>query len=664
MTLPTHRRTLRKSVRTSFSATLALAGLFGGVAAHGQQSDPAPTAVKAAPAVPAPVPPPVPKRLNIPASNAYLAGARALEHDDLVGAEKHFAKAVSLDPGNRDYTLSLALAREHRVTDLVQQAANARLHGRADDAETLLAEARGLDPINSVIAQHAPPGASLARPAAFDPEPWRNPTPALEQAAILKPDDTTKTFHIKGDSQAALREVMQAFGLKVAFDESVQHQNLRFDLVDTTYAQAAPILFAMTHVFAVPIDAKTVLLAKDTADNHLRLEHQVEESIFLPGQTVEQMNDLGNVIRNLFDVKQLTLQQTLGSVVLRAPADTVKAINATLADLLDGGSEVLVELKIYSIDTSKTHDIGGQPPQFGAYNVTAAAAQLVSANQSLVDQAIAQGLISASDSIVAQAFKLIASGLVSSTLLSSTIGIIGGTIDPTTGAVSNQFTTTGLTTSSALTFNLALNSSDSRALEDVQARVGDRQTAVFRSGMRYPITTSTYSTPSTSALSGVNVNGQSASSLLSQYLGTSSALTIPQVSYEDLGLTLKATPNVQKSGRVSMHLDLKLEALTGSALNNIPVLASRTLTSDVTVNEGESALLVSTVSKSESSAVTGLPGLTEIPGFQAPTEANVSTRDAGELIMLITPHVVRHRAEQPRRAPHCRRTCPPPTRVD
>ena len=41
--------------------------------------------------------------------------------------------------------------------------------------------------------------------------------------------------------------------------------------------------------------------------------------------------------------------------------------------------------------------------------------------------------------------------------------------------------------------------------------------------------------------------------------------TVPQIQYEDLGITLKATPSVLRSGLVSMHIDLKIEALTGTS---------------------------------------------------------------------------------------------------
>jgi type II secretory pathway component GspD/PulD (secretin) len=101
---------------------------------------------------------------------------------------------------------------------------------------------------------------------------------------------------------------------------------------------------------------------------------------------------------------------------------------------------------------------------------------------------------------------------------------------------------------------------------------------------------------------------------------------------------------VQKSGNISMHLDLKIEALAGTALNDIPVLASRQFVSDITVPDGTTALLASTLSKSESAAISGLPGLGELPGFQTATADKNGETDTSEVVLLITPHVVRRRS--------------------
>jgi Flp pilus assembly secretin CpaC len=331
---------------------------------------------------------------------------------------------------------------------------------------------------------------------------------------------------------------------------------------------------------------------------------------------------------------------------VRASQDILLPLNRTIQGLIESSGEVMIEVKMYEMNTTHTTNIGGAlPTQFTAFNVNQAATSLVNANQSLVQQAIAQGYISATASNLQIALALIGSGLVQSNLASNLIGVFGG------GALQ-----TGISASTNTTFNLGLNSSDTRTLDDVQMRVGDRQAAVVREGTRYPITTSTYTTgisTAASSQSNASINGVSVASLLSQFSGGTST-TIPQVTYEDLGLTLKATPVIQKTGRINMLLDLKIEALAGGSSNGIPVLLSRQFASNLTLADGESALMVSNVSRTESAAMSGIPGLSELPGFQMPTQQDAE-KDTSQLVVIVTPHVVRRRSDQlagPRMAIH------------
>jgi general secretion pathway protein D len=568
------------------------------------------------------------------AEDAYLAGARLVEHHDLTGAEAQFGKAVKLNPANTDYAQALALTHQRHIADLVQQAGKARLLGQTEKAETLLAEARLLDPGSPLISQSTDPG---ELPKVFHPEiePWIHDGPALAGSITLQPGSDAKSFHLRTDQQDILRQVYSAYGINAAFDDSVQRQNLRFDLDDSTYQQAIPILLDVTHLFAVPLDPKSVLIVKDTPENRTRFEHLLQETIYIPGMSNEQMDELSNVIKNVFDVKQVSVDKSSGILALRAPGETLSYINLTLADLIDGGSEVMIELKLYTVDIMNQRNIGSQlPQQVGLYNVESSAQNIVSSNQSLVNQAIAQGLVPAGASNITIALALVASGLVQSTLLSSTIGFFGGGL-----------TTTGVTTNQNPAFNLQLTASDTRALNEIQIRVMDGKPATFRIGERYPITTATYSTGlsgNSAALNGVTINGVSASSLINAAVGT--PVTIPQIQYEDLGLTLKATPIVQKTGAIKMRIDLKMEALTGSSLNNIPVLDSEQFGSDITVNDGDTALLVSSVSRSAVGSLNGLPGIGELPGFQTFTADKTTTTDSSDLLLLITPHVTRRRS--------------------
>jgi len=573
------------------------------------------------------------------AADAYVAGARLLERNDLAGAETDFRKALNLDPANADYTRALTIVREHRLSTLVQQAGQARIRGDRDRADALLAQARTLDPQNAIVAQHLAPAATpgFVSEIAGQPVPWLSKAPTIAQPVTLIPAPGKRSFHIHADVRSVLRQVLANYDLRATFDDSVPSTQIRFDLEDATYAQAVPFLLRMAGVFAVPLDPNSLLVAKDTTENRQRLDRQVQETIYVPGSTPEQMSELGNLVRSVFDIRSATVQNNAGSLVLRAPADTLNALNLTLADLVDGSPQVMLDVRLYEIDKTRTRDIGPQlPQQFGVYNVASAAQGLVTSNQILVNQAIAQGVIPANATNLQIALYLIASGLVQSSLLTNTLGFFG-----------NGLTLTGVTAVGATSFNLALNSSDTRILDDLEIRVGERQTGTIRVGTRYPIATGTYtigSPVSSASLAGITVNGVSASSLLNQYLGSANTTTIPQIQFEDLGLTLKATPVVQKSGRIAMHLDLKIEALTGEAQNNIPVLSNRQFVSDITVGDSETALMISTLSKTESLAVSGLPGLGELPGFQTATAERVATRDTSELVLLITPHVVRRRS--------------------
>lgn len=573
------------------------------------------------------------------ADDDYLEGARLLDRGELATAEKAFLKAAGIIPTKPEYVQAATLAREHRVTELVQQAGRARLLGHPQQADTLLAQASRLDPENNIVSQHrstaSEPQSRLETQLrdrgtnAFERRPDR-----LAGPIVLSASTEGKDLHLRGTTQQVIQQAFSLYGIRTVMDDSLQSQPMRVELEKIGYERASDIVLSMAHAFAVPLDQHTIIIAKDTPQNRQRLEPQLEETIYVPGFTSAQMKELGTVVQNVFDVKKASIQSNGGRIAVRAPGNTISAINQTLTDLVDGGAEVVLDINLYSVDRTRRRNIGVQlPQQIGVYNAESAAHDIVSANQSLVNQAISQGLVPADANDITIALALISSGLVQSSLLANTIGFFGGGL-----------TLSGVTTNAPTTFNLALNSSDTRVLDTIKLRLGDRETGTFRSGTRYPIITSTYSSGITGlpgSLAGATINGVSAQSLISK----ATSVTIPQIQFEDLGLTMKATPTVQKSGQVSMQLDLKIEALGNSSLNNIPVLANRQFVSTITVKDGESTLLASSLSRSESAAISGLPGLGELPGFQTATANKISERDTSELVLLITPHIVRHRKD-------------------
>ena len=597
------------------------------------------------------------------AEDAYLAGAKKLEHDDLTAAESDFKRALKLDPANTNYALAISVARQHRLTELVRQATRARQQGDQGKAETLLAEARAIDPENPIVIEHSgpffvgsastPQPSGAARQAPTNAETGNSANAALvdrakliagaeaDESSIVQapplagaihvtPAEGVKSFHLRGFSADVLREVAAAYGINAAVDDSVDRKNVRFDLENVTYQKAMDVLLTMTHAFAVPVDETGIVIAKDDTANRGNLERQLQETIQVPGYSTTEITDLVNVAKTIFNVKQIDASQ--GNIVVRAPEDVLDPLNRTLQDLISASGEVLIEVRLYDIETTKMVNVGGNvPTQFSVFNVDETASQIVNANQTIVQQAIAQGLVPPGTSNLEIALALINLGLVKSSLASNLIGVIGGGVFQT-----------GISASTSTTFNLGLNSTDSKQLDDLQQRVGNHQPATFREGTKYPIVSSTYTTGLSTAGSSLpsgTINGVSIASLLQQYAGGSSA-TIPQVTYEDLGVTLKATPVIQRSGQISLSMDLKIEALSGSTSDGNPILNNRQFTSVLTVGDGESVLMVSNVNKTETLAMTGIPGLSELPGFQMPTEENTQ-KDSSQLVVMVTPHIVR-----------------------
>ena len=564
------------------------------------------------------------------AEKFYSEGVRAMEKGDVDAAEKAFAQAVKLDPSNRDYALDLQIASQHRVTKLVQDADKARIKGQPDVARAKLAEALALDPKNPEVSQHIYDLAKLASTASPDGSLNATFAPAIE----LTPKPGKQSFHFRSTEQEVLRRVLDAYGLRMVDDGSLASQTVRFDADDVDYAQAAHLLNLATHSFIVPLDPVRVLVAKDTKENHDKYDRLSLETLYLPGLTAAEFSDMSNLAKNVFGVQQATVQPGAGTLTVRAPVDTLAALNRTFADLLDGKSEVLLDVKIYDVENTRTTVVGVQLPQTtSVFNVSSEVNSVISSNSSLVQQIISSGLAGAGD-FTAIAAILIASGEVTGSILNQPFATFG-----------NGLGLTGLT-SNGVTGNLSLNVTDTRSLDQVQIRLEDNAEGTIRVGTRYPITTSSYSSIASTSVNIPGITTAGLSGILGGLGISTSALStaapIPQVQYQDLGLIFKVTPRIERNDDVVLKLDYKIQALEGSSLNGLPVLTNQSYTADIRLRNGASALVVGDLSRQESNAVSGNPGLSELPGFTA-FSAATKEYDVSNLAILVTPHILRRR---------------------
>src|ERR1700722_1782717 len=225
------------------------------------------------------------------AEKYYAQGVKAVERGDADAAEKAFSKAVEADPSNLNYRADLQIARQHSVTNLVQEADVARLAGHPDRARANLAEALKLDPKNQEVSQHIEDLADFPSNPLESDAVAANFAPPIE----LEPKPGNQSFHLKGTEQEVLRRVVEAYGLRVVADDSVQAKEIRFDADDVNYSQAANLLSLATDSFMVPLDPPRVLAAKATKENHQKYDRVATETIRLPGLVGTEVTDIGNL---------------------------------------------------------------------------------------------------------------------------------------------------------------------------------------------------------------------------------------------------------------------------------------------------------------------------------------------------------------------------------
>ncbi len=566
------------------------------------------------------------RRAQRRALKLYLEGSKLFMSSRFEEAMRDYEQAARLDPDKADYRLAAQVARSHAVTALIQAATKDRLLGNAAEARAELSDARKLDPTNAEVAEHFDElGDDLLR---SQPAPlYEDATNDLRGPVRLLYARGVRTFHLRNDQRLVIQQVFQAFGLDAGVDDSILSQPVRFDIGDANFAEATRALGMVTDSFYVPLDAHRVLVFRDTSQNRLKFTPQAMETAYLGGIDSSELHEVALLARTVFAAEHVATDQSSGTITLRAPALSLSAFNGTMRSLLGGTSQVLLDVRLIQLVNSNARNTGVQPTQtITAFNVYAEEQSLLNANQSLVQQIISSGLASPSDTLAILGI-LLASGQISSSLFSNGIALFGG----------------GLTESAlapgAMSMNFSLNSSQSRELDQIEFRLSNGQAQTFRDGTKYPIQTASYSGVG-SSIPGITGAGTSAN--LSSLLSSASAAeaAIPMIQYEDLGLTLKVTPYVMRSNRVAFKFDMKVDGLSGVFVDGNPVLNNQEYSGMVAAKQGQTIEIASEIDKSQSLALTGTPGIGEIPGLNG-LEANNVQKNYATLVILLTPHILR-----------------------
>ena len=565
-----------------------------------------------------------PKKDLKTARQAFARGLKLEKAQNLDQAFYEFQEAARLVPQNVEYLTAREITRQHLAGMHLEHGNSDLLDGRQVEALAEFRTALSLDPQNEFAEQRINDALGPAPVHAAGPPQ----VVASADSLTPKPIDGRHDIHYRGDSHGLLTAVAASFGLTVVFDDSLPSRHVRFDIENADFATAMQAASAVTKSFSVALEDTVLFACADTPDNHKLYDRMGMRSFYIPGgSSAQEFNDLMNSLRTLFEFKFVSLSLGANTITVRGPQAALVAATQFLGQLNSPRPEVMLDLKVFQVSHTYARSIGLHvPDNFNLFNIPVAAlAALGGQNiQQLINQLVSSGGINQAGN---QTISALLAQLQSqqNSIFSQPLATFGGGL-----------TFMGLSLDH-LAAVLSMNESSVQELDHVQLRASQEKDATFKLGERYPILNASFAP--------IYNNSAIASVIGNQ----SYAAPFPSVNYEDIGLTLKAKPVVHNNSDIALELELQFRTLGGINTNGIPDILNREYKGGILLKDGEPAVVAGMLTKSDQKSLSGLPVLSTIPALGVLTSQTTKQEEDDELLILITPHVVRspERSEAP-----------------
>jgi general secretion pathway protein D len=514
-------------------------------------------------------------------------------------------KAQELMPGNVEFMTMGEMLRQQIVGNHMEAGNHLAAAGDPVGAAQRFRMALAIDPQNANAAQRLrdvePPDGDAGHKHVLQ-------LLASVDQINLQPAAGRKSFHLQGDTRQLYTQIGAAFGVSMQFDQNLASRVIRFDLDNVDFYTATDVVGKMTKSFWSPVSSHDAMVASDTVETRKQYERLALRTFYIGNVSAQtDLNDLVNVMRTILDMKLVSIQPSQNTITVRAPREQVEEAASLLDNLMDAKPEMSLEVTEYEIDTDRLRDMGlNLPTSFQVFNIPSEIRRVLGSDaQSVIDQLNRTGTIDPSTISPSALANLAGSPLLGPFLIfGKGNGLTGITAPP-------------------ITAKLAFNSSIATNLEAMTLRAIDGEAATFRIGTKFPIVSSTFSNVALSTRGQVQVGNT------------------PQFTYEDLGITLKATPHYHANGDITLAMDLKIEGLGTQQINSIPDITSRAYVGTITVHDGEQSVITGLLSEQELRSVQGLPILSSLPGLKNVLSSASKERIHNEILIVVTPHVVR-----------------------
>lgn len=404
-------------------------------------------------------------------------------------------------------------------------------------------------------------------------------TPAV-RAALAKP----VALEFRDASLKSVFEVLsRSSGLNFVFDKDVKG-----DTKVTLFVRSSPLedivrlILGTNQLAKSQLNENSFLIYPNTPAKSKEYSELVVRSFYLANADVKQAM---NLVKTVAKSKDVFADEKLNLLIVKDTPDAMRLVERLIDSLDLAEPEVMLEVEVLEVSRSRLSDLGLNWPDSVSYGLLQNAITTTTAT---------------------------AAGYTTTTTP-------GGTLAP--GYVNLQ-STSGLTSfvaNPALTLNIKAQNADTNVLANPRIRVKNREKAKIHIGEKLPVFTTT---------STANV-GVSAS-----------------VNYLDTGLKLDVEPSVTLDDEVSIKVALEVSSIvkevSGPSGSMAYQLGTRSANTTLRLKNGETQVLAGLISDEERKATNHLPGLGEMPILGRLFGTQHDTTVKSEIILLITPRVVRN----------------------
>lgn len=536
-------------------------------------------------------------------------------------------EAVQESPGNAELRAYLADQRERAVNQFLAQGATARVNGRFDEAADLYGRARRIDPANqrAVLALEAVEAdrrhAGMVKEAGnlLDEGQTDKALVLLRRVLAENPRDREARNLMKRIDELQHREIAVAPKLKsrlsrpitLEFREAslravfevisrsaginfVFDRDVKPDLTTTIFVKDTPIEEALRLILVTNglerkiLSENSMLVYPNTPAKQRDYQELVMRSFYLANADVKQV---GNMLRTMLKTRDIFVDDRLNLLMVRDTPEAIRLAEKLIANQDLAEPEAILEVEVLEVTRGRLENLGVQWPRQVGYGVL-------------------QG---------------------GTTTQSTTGGVVVETTTPgtsvATGVVDLRHNLRGLTTfvaNPAILVNLNAQDTLANVLANPRIRVKNREKAKIHIGDRVPVLTST---------------------------ATATGFVSQSITYLDVGVKLDVEPNIGLEDDVTMKVGLEVSSIAREITSASGTVAyqvgTRSAGTVLRLKDGETQVLAGLIQDEDRRSASKVPGLGDFPVLGRLFSNNTDNTAKTEIVLLITPRIVRTLAFPP-----------------